>query len=281
MKQLTNDMLRKRIKTIFEIGSGGFGQVEKAYDNERKEIVAIKTVENFVPTKQTMREFTFLLNNKHENIVSFNDSFVVGNKLYLSIEYCPYGNIAKYKSIMKESLVLCIIRDVSRALKYIHSLKMIHSDVKPQNILFSKTGDVKLADFGIIHNQDSISIQKTGEKDGSPLYMAPEMLSGRPVDSSIDIWALGITAFEMLTGVPLKLTGFENIKEWIQQNKPKWSDDMKKLLISMLEINPSMRPSAESLLKTTILRNLQETWLITSEVLMKKNQVYFEYSDDE
>ena len=267
MKVITSDAAEKRFKHIFEIGSGGFGKVEKAYDKEKKNLVAIKIINNFESTAQMKREISFLQKCNHENIVSFNDAFVVNKDLWISMEYCSFGSIAKYKSLMNEKFVLCIIRDVLSALFYLHSQGMIHSDVKPPNILFSRTCDVKLADFGIAHNLDSISIQKNGKKDGSPFYMAPEMMAGKPIDSSIDIWALGITAFEMIVGIPIGLTGFSTIESWIDSNNPNWSQDFHMIITKMLAKEPSKRPSAESFLQLKLFKSLKPTWMIASDIL--------------
>ncbi|KAK8835266.1 MAP kinase kinase kinase kinase activity protein [Tritrichomonas musculus] len=267
MKTISLTDAEKRFKNIFEIGSGGFGHVEKAYDKEKKELIAIKIISNFESSEQTKREISFLQKCKHENIVGFNEAFAVNNDLWISMEYCSFGSIAKYKSLMNEKFVLCIIRDVLSALSYLHSQEMIHSDVKPQNILFSNTCDIKLADFGIAHNLNSISVQQTGKKDGTPFYMAPEMINGRPISSSIDIWALGITAFEMIVGIPLGLTGYSNIQEWIESNNPKWSYDFKDILNKMLENDPLRRPSAKLILQSKIFQTLKPTWMFASEIL--------------
>ena len=152
---------------------------------------------------------------------------------------------------------------------------MIHSDVKPQNILITSTCDIKLADFGIIHYQDSDTINLTCAKDGSPFYMAPEMLQGKPIDSSVDIWALGMTAFEMMTGVPLTLTKCSSYNEWVRKNNPKWSNNFKGLLQSMLSNDPSLRPSAHELLNREIILNLNETWILISEQINDKNNINF------
>ena len=182
---------------------------------------------------------------------------------------------------MNEKFVLCIIRDVLKALSYLHSQDMIHSDVKPQNILFSTTCDVKLADFGIAHNLNSISIQQTGKKDGSPFYMSPEMIVGKAIGPFIDIWSLGITAFEMIVGIPLGLTGFSTIHEWIESNNPKWDPEFTKILVKMLSIDPSERPSAKSLLQLKIFENLKPTWMIASEILHQNYVNSIFDSDDE
>lgn len=271
----------KRFKNIFEIGSGGFGHVEKAYDKEKKELIAIKIISNFESSEQTKREISFLQKCKHENIVGFNEAFAVNNDLWISMEYCSFGSISKYKSLMNEKFVLCIIRDVLNALSYIHSQGMIHSDVKPANILFSNTCDVKLADFGIAHNINSISIQQNGKKDGSPFYMAPEMISGLPINSSVDIWALGITAFEMIVGVPLGLTGSPSFQNWIESYKPNWNEDFKLILSKMLSKDPKYRPTAESLLQSKLFRTLKPTWMIASEILHKNYVNSIFDSDDD
>lgn len=281
MQKITNEAANKRFKSIFEIGSGGFGSVDKVYDNARKDLCAIKKIPNSQSSDQLLREITFLQKLKHQNIITFNEAFNVNDDLWISMEYCPYGCIANYKDIMTETLVLCIIRDVANALQYLHSNDIIHSDVKPTNILFSSTCEIKVADFGVSHYAHSISVLQTGEKDGSPLYMAPEMIKGKPIGIPVDIWALGITAFEMLVGIPFGLTGCKDFTEWLKSNNPKWSDELKQLLCTMLSIDPSQRPSASSILSTPLLKNLQQTWLIASPILNTKTLNNIIQSDDE
>ena len=254
---------KRRFKVIHEMGAGTFGRVEKAHDNQTGKVVAIKTVD-----QSLMREVSVMRSVEHRNIVSFYDAFQVDAELKISMEFCGNSSMVYHKARMTPELVQCVIRDVAAALAELHSKSIIHFDVKPQNILMTSIGDIKLSDFGISRSEASVM---TKDVSGTVFYMAPELIRGEKATTKVDIWALGITAFEMITGIPIALTNCQNFKSWLDihenevKTSDKWNDTLVELISEMLNDNKEDRITADELLSRFI--DLPETWIVTGSVL--------------
>eukprot|EP01012_Entosiphon_sulcatum_P040767 TRINITY_DN54486_c0_g1_i1.p1 TRINITY_DN54486_c0_g1~~TRINITY_DN54486_c0_g1_i1.p1 ORF type:complete len:1608 (-),score=162.52 TRINITY_DN54486_c0_g1_i1:17-4840(-) len=184
------------------IGRGANGTVFLGVDSEQGQLAAIKRLARD-PTHQplaVMREVELMRTLSHDNVVIYLDCAVDRNYLYICMEYISGGSLAtmlEQFGRLSTDLAARYIRDVATGLQYLHSHDIVHRDIKPANILVSSSGCAKLSDFGT--SRITRSSLSTTKPVGSPLYMAPELfrnLVGKPAD----IWALGITCLELLTG---------------------------------------------------------------------------------
>ena len=244
-------IVAKRFKTIYEIGTGTFGRVEKCFDRETGQVVALKSVP-LDNADQFTREVNLMKSLSHPNIVAFYESFEAATELSISMEFCANGNLTNHKSKIDTEMILAIVRDIASALEYLHARDVIHLDVKPQNILVTSIGEVKLGDFGISRHTD------TAAAGGTILYMAPELLTGGTPTPAADIWSLGMTAFELATGVPVSLTGFSSFGAWKQVNK--LDERVVSVLERMLCVCPKERATAAEIVKMLV--DVPATWVI-------------------
>ncbi len=196
-----------------ELGHGGMATVYLAVQENLKRKVAIKLLEpSLLKDKKFERRFIkeaeTSANLSHPNIITVFDVGKSGNYLYLSMERLSDSlkdRLKKQKTIEKDQAVNIVIQ-IASALNYAHSKKIIHRDIKSDNIMFRNDGTPVLVDFGIAKAIDASSgLTKTGFFVGTPLYMSPEQIKGEDLDGRSDIYSLGVLFFEMLTGsVPYK-----------------------------------------------------------------------------
>ncbi|MFK5915014.1 MAG: serine/threonine-protein kinase [Woeseiaceae bacterium] len=199
-----------------EIGRGAMGVVYLGHDSKIDRTVAIKTLalsEEFSGTnlkdvkKRFFNEAQVAGKLNHPNIVTVYDAGQEHDLTYMAMEYLDGHDLTHYiegKKKPKVDWVLDIIWHMAGALDYAHDKGIIHRDVKPANIMYSKDGTVKIMDFGIARVIDS-STTKTGTALGTPSYMSPEQISGQKVQGSSDFFSLGVTMYELLTGeLPFK-----------------------------------------------------------------------------
>jgi tetratricopeptide (TPR) repeat protein len=195
-----------------EIGRGGMGVVHLAWDRELQRLVAIK----FLPTdlasnsnavQMFKREARAAAAMNHPNIVHVYDVALVSSRPCIVMEYVQGRTVRdvmrvrgrREKAPLPPRRVAEIARDICHALTYAHSQNIIHRDIKPSNILIASDGRVKLMDFGISKVVEADTDGPTQAK-GTPQYMPPEQIRGREIDGRTDLYALGITMFEMATG---------------------------------------------------------------------------------
>ena len=133
-----------RYSFVCEIGYGSYGKVYKAVDRRDKRVVAIKVVEG-----NCLNEIDLMKKFNGPSFVEFYEDFRNEKNKFIVQEYCSHGNICRLKKFANERIALSIIKEVSKSLLIIHSNGYIHMDVKPQNILISRIGEIKLGDFGI------------------------------------------------------------------------------------------------------------------------------------
>jgi tetratricopeptide (TPR) repeat protein len=196
-----------------EIGRGGMGVVYLAVDQELGRPVAIKFLPEALATKPAALELfraeaRAAAAMNHPNLVQVYDVGVIGGRPCIVMEYVPGRTVrdlmrqpdTRARKPLTPRRVAEIGREVARALHYAHEQNVIHRDVKPGNILVSETGQVKLMDFGISKMLEGDTDGETQGR-GTPQYMPPEQILGRGIDGRTDLYALGISAFEMLTGV--------------------------------------------------------------------------------
>lgn len=192
---------------LLEFLGGGMSHVYRARDTAIGRQVAIKILtpeacQDPDAKARFLQEARMAGNIEHENIIRIHDygeeqgrpfivmEFLVGEDLRHAIRDKHAGDVANR---------LRIALDIARALEYIHSQKIIHRDIKPDNVHIDRSGKVKLMDFGIA-KAEGLHLTRTGFAVGTPYYMSPEQVRGEPATDSMDIYAFGILLFELLTG---------------------------------------------------------------------------------
>ncbi len=218
-------------KIVEEIGEGGFGTVYKAIHRVLEQPVALKTLHTFLTKEPKFKERFFKeaetqAKLKHPNIVLIHNFFQEEGVYYIVMEYLegmtlPDGQRIRTlsdlikKGPLPEEQILSIFRQVLEAVGYAHNLGVLHLDLKPSNILFTSTGEVKVTDFGIARIISGERVGLASEiRVGTTPYMSPEQILNKPLNKSSDIYSLGITLYEMATGeVPFKRTETSSVEE--------------------------------------------------------------------
>ncbi|MCI0709604.1 MAG: protein kinase [Chloroflexi bacterium] len=198
-----------RFEVVEVIGHGGLGAVYRAFDKETQKPVAIKVLRTEVvksdPSIITrfQREAQVLSELDHPNIVRAISSGEENGQHYIVMEYLAGGtlrDLLKEKGSVEIPRLLEVSIDVSDALTRAHRKNIIHRDIKPSNIIFGADGTPHLSDFGIARLDEETRLTQAGDVLGSYHYLSPEACSGKSVDHRSDIWSLGVTMYEMLTG---------------------------------------------------------------------------------
>jgi serine/threonine protein kinase/tetratricopeptide (TPR) repeat protein len=193
------------------LGSGGMGKVYKARDRELDRTVAIKVLRPDLMTdpmalQRFKHELLLASSISHPNILRIHDLGEYNGIKFISMAYVDGGDLTQV--LRKEGRlplerVLNIMKQLSAALAAAHAVNVVHRDLKPQNILLDRNEHVYVSDFGIAKTleSDRTSVTRTGAVLGTPLYMSPEQVEGKPVDHRSDIYTLGLIFYEMLTGI--------------------------------------------------------------------------------
>ena len=202
-------------RLIKKLGQGGMGTVYKAIHQSLDREVAIKVLSKELCGKPAfvhrfIREAKLMAKLDHPNILRCFDAGSANGLHYLAIEFVEGGSVEdQLKKLKKFSIgdSLRIILDCAAALDHAHQQNLIHRDIKPDNILLTKAGVVKVADLGLAKAiDDDLSLTKTGTGAGTPVYMAPEQArDAKHVDQRADIYALGVMLYVFITGeIPFK-----------------------------------------------------------------------------
>lgn len=198
-----------RYEILSEIGQGAMGVVYKAVDPLIDRTVAIKTI-NLNLSREELADFEERFNREaksagrlnHPNIVTIYDVGKADHVAFMAMEYLEgreLKEIIASGEVLKPDRVAEIIAQVADALAFAHDHGVVHRDIKPANIMVLRNGSVKITDFGIA-KMASGSRTQIGIILGSPKYMSPEQIAGKPVDGRSDIFSLGVVLYELLTG---------------------------------------------------------------------------------
>ncbi|XP_022763955.1 MAP3K epsilon protein kinase 1-like isoform X4 [Durio zibethinus] len=252
-----------------EIGKGAYGRVYKGLDLENGDFVAIKQVslENIAQEDLNiiMQEIDLLKNLNHKNIVKYLGSLKTKTHLHIVLEYVENGSLANIIKPNKfgpfpESLVAVYIAQVLEGLVYLHEQGVIHRDIKGANILTTKEGLVKLADFGVATKLTEADVN-THSVVGTPYWMAPEVIEMSGVCAASDIWSVGCTVIELLTCVPpyYDLQPMPALFRIVQDEHPPIPDslspDITDFLRQCFKKDARQRPDAKTLLSHPWIRN--------------------------
>lgn len=267
--------MKEKIVSLGVLGEGAGGSVEKCKLKHGKKVFALKIVNtlNTDPEfqKQIFRELQFNKSFKSDYIVRYYGMFndVNSSSIYIAMEYmggksleAVYKNLLSRGGRISEKVLGKISESVLRGLSYLHEQKVIHRDIKPQNILFNEKGQVKLCDFGVSGEAvNSLATTFTG----TSFYMAPERIQGQPYSVTCDIWSLGLTILEVAQGrfpfgsdkitatiapielLVLILTFNPELKDEPELNIT-WSKAFKSFIHFCLKKDPHERPSPRQMI---------------------------------
>mgnify|MGYP000250286629 FL=1 len=216
--------MAENYKVMEKIGKGMFGSVYKARRRLTAQIVALKLIpksgKNGKEKAGLRREIEILKGLKHDNIILLLDDFETDEHFCVVTEYArgELFEVLQREKRLPESLVQNIAFQLVMALQYLHQRRVIHRDMKPQNVLISAKGTVKLCDFGFARsNIDRRNLIKSIK--GTPLYMAPELVCNKAYDHRVDLWSLGVIVYELYYGAPpFVADGFPQLFEVIQSH---------------------------------------------------------------
>lgn len=259
---------------IRELGAGAAGKVFLAKEKSSGEHFALKeiSIESNDVLKHTELEIENMKKLNHPFIVRYHSSFQSrahssNSKLYIVMEYIDGGDLAsliksrkKRNKYLSEDVILKIFIQIVVAIQYIHSQKVVHRDLKPQNIFMTKLDVVKIGDFGVSKqlNQTN-SLCET--KVGTPYYLSPEIWNNEPYGSKSDIWSLGCILQELCTlSKPFEATNINQLLVAIftpGHLKPigkRYSSELQDLVTAMLSQEPDDRPSADDILNMPFIK---------------------------
>ncbi|KAM0715256.1 hypothetical protein Q7P37_008754 [Cladosporium fusiforme] len=241
------------------LGRGAFGSVYRALKWSTGETVAIKQVRlSDLPKSELnviMQEIDLLKNLNHANIVKYHGFVKTADNLYIILEYCENGSlhsICKNFGKFPENLVSLYTSQVLQGLLFLHEQGVIHRDIKGANILTTKEGLVKLADFGVATKAQGLT---EGSVVGTPYWMAPEVIELSGSTTASDIWSLGCTVIELLDGKPPyhRLAPMPALFRIVNDDHPPLPEGASPLvrdfLMQCFQKDPNLRVTAKKLLK--------------------------------
>ena len=247
----------KSFKILGLLGVGGFGTVFKVKHILTGKIYAMKVMnKNYLIKKKYLHyvisEFEIMKKlSGFPFILDLHYSFQSANYLYLVIDYCPNGDFKRIKSINNIKL---FIAEVILAIDLIHKRNIIYRDLKPNNILLDSSGHICICDFNLAKT-DVPKDKRADSFCGSPMYLSPEMLSGKGVDYRCDIYGIGLLMYELVTGSPAFIANdIQSLYELIRTNNIDYksydiSEETRDLLVKILVKNPEERISLEEMKK--------------------------------
>ncbi|XP_061228752.1 serine/threonine-protein kinase Nek1 isoform X8 [Neopsephotus bourkii] len=275
---------------VRKIGEGSFGKafLVKAKENGQQYVIKEINISKMSnkEREESRREVAVLANMKHPNIVLYRESFEENGCLYIVMDYCEGGDLFKKINAQKgilfsEDQILDWFVQICLALKHIHDRKILHRDIKSQNIFLTKDGTIQLGDFGIARVLNSTA-ELARTCIGTPYYLSPEICQNKPYNNKSDIWALGCVLYEMCT---LK-HAFEagNMKNLVLKIisgpfppvSTHYSYDLRNLLSQLFKRNPRNRPSVNSILEKNFIAKRVEKFLTPQLIAEEFNHKIFQ-----
>ncbi|XP_048068150.2 serine/threonine-protein kinase Nek1 isoform X5 [Ursus arctos] len=271
--------LRKRIMEKYvrlqKIGEGSFGKaiLVKSTEDGRQYVIKEINISKMSnkEREESRREVAVLANMKHPNIVQYRESFEENGSLYIVMDYCEGGDLFKRINAQKgilfqEDQILDWFVQICLALKHVHDRKILHRDIKSQNIFLTKDGTIQLGDFGIARVLNS-TVELARTCIGTPYYLSPEICENKPYNNKSDIWALGCVLYEMCTlkhafeAGNMKNLVLKIISGSFPPVSLHYSYDLRNLLSQLFKRNPRDRPSVNSILEKGFIAKRIEKFL--------------------
>ena len=273
-----NPKPKKKVETykiIETLGEGSYGKAILVKSNFPGNILYVmKSIKMINMTEElknkTFGEVRIIQKLNHPNIIKFHEVFVIKQSsknftLNIIAEYADGGDLFEKKKKLKkkkrfftENEILDYFIQITLALNHMHKKHILHRDIKTQNIFLTKNNMVKLGDFGISKSLEG-SLAQAKTVIGTPYYLSPEIISNVPYSYKSDIWSLGVLLYEMTTfKMPFDASSISELAKKIKNgdfkkiNSQIYSNELKKLIYDMLNLNPNLRPSTKEILSKNL-----------------------------
>ncbi len=252
-------------RILRRLGSGGMAEVYLAEQGSLSRQVALKVLNHALATdanyvQRFQNEARAAASLVHPNIVQIYDVGQEEGVHFIAQEYVAgknLGQLLEREGAFQPALVLDILRQVVSALCKAEEFAIVHRDIKPENILLSNSGEVKVADFGLarMQNTDTKTLTQVGVAMGTPLYMSPEQVEGRPVDARSDLYSLGVSCYHLLAGVPphtgdtalaIAVQHLHKTPEPLENVRADLPSALARIVHKMLSKKPAGRPASPS-----------------------------------
>jgi len=250
--------LEGRYQVLKELGRGGMGIVFQAHDKQLNEQVALKIISPVLSNdpeslERLKREVSSARRISHPNIIRIYDIGETNGLHFVSMEFFPGQSLKEY---IRNSGALSLIQgshivlQICEGLEAAHWQRIIHRDLKSQNILIDPTGNVKIIDFGLARSSYMEGMTATGLILGTPEYMSPEQVSGKKTDERADIYSFGIILYEIFTGkLPFRgesaiSVGFQQIRDEPPRPRdvnPQIPEELERIILKALQKDPNKR----------------------------------------
>ncbi|MDE6475243.1 MAG: Stk1 family PASTA domain-containing Ser/Thr kinase [Erysipelotrichaceae bacterium] len=264
-------MIAERYMIISNLGEGGMADVFLAVDTILKREVAIKILRGELSNDpitllRFQREANAASKLTHPNVVDVYDVGEYNHRHYIVMEYVrgrTLKQLLSQRGALHKEEALDIMKQLVSAVKHAHDNHIVHRDIKPQNIMIKDDGTVKITDFGIAFAHDAVQLTQSDAVLGSAHYLAPETTRGESATNQVDIYALGIVFYELLSGsVPFK--GDNPVQIAMMH--------LREEIPSICEFNPTLPQSIENIIRKATVKNKALRYQNLDKMLEDLNQ---------